>query len=78
MKTSNEARKLGLIKTIWSQFFISNFKTTIGHVVSLLKKLLAWLIKLSKQKTGKFSTFADDFNGVGSFENLKRWWGLLE
>ena len=44
--------------------------------------LLAWLRNLSKEKTEKFPSrhvaFADVFNSVGSSENLKKWWHLLE
>ena len=44
--------------------------------------LLAWLSRLSKEKTEKFPSrqvaFTDDLNGVGSLENLRKWWDLLE
>ena len=44
--------------------------------------LLAWFSNLSKEKTEKSPSrqvvFADDLNGVGVFENLKKWWDLLE
>ena len=44
--------------------------------------LLAWLSNFSKEKTEKFPArqvaLADDHNGVGSLENLQKWWDLLE
>ena len=44
--------------------------------------LLASLSNLSKEKTKKFlsgqAAFADDLNGVGSLENLKKCWDLLQ
>ena len=47
-----------------------------------IKSLLAWFSNLSKEKTEKFPSrqvaIADDRNGVGSLENLKKWWDLLE
>ena len=40
------------------------------------KPLLVWLNNLSKEKTERFPSrqvaFADDLNGVGSLENLKK------
>ena len=40
------------------------------------KPLLVWLSNLSKEKTERFPSrqvaFADDLNGVGSLENLKK------
>ena len=37
---------------------------------------------MSKENTEMFPwrllAFADDLNGVGSLENLKKWWDLLE
>ena len=42
--------------------------------------LLSWLSNLSKGKTEMFPSrqvaFSDDFNGVGSYKNLKKWWVL--
>ena len=42
-----------------------------------ITQLLAWLTNLSKEITETFSSrqlaFADDLNGVGSLENLKKW-----
>ena len=47
-----------------------------------ITQLLAWLTSLSKEITETFPlmqlAFADDLNGVGSLENLKKWWDLLE
>ena len=44
--------------------------------------LLTWFSNLSKEKTEKSPSrqvaFADDLNGVGVFENLKKWLDLLE
>ena len=44
--------------------------------------LLAQLNYLSIEKAEKFSSrqvvFADDLNGIGSLENFKKWWDLLE
>ena len=37
---------------------------------------------MSIEKAEKFSSrqvvFADDLNGIGSLENFKKWWDLLE
>ena len=42
----------------------------------VFKPLLVWLSNLSKEKTERFPSrqvaFADDLNGVGSLENLKK------
>ena len=44
--------------------------------------LLAWVSRLLKEETERFPlrkvAFADDLNGVGSLENWKKWWDLLE
>ena len=42
----------------------------------VFKPLLVWLSNLSKEKTERFPSrqvaYADDLNGVGSLENLKK------
>ena len=44
--------------------------------------LLAWLSRLSKEKTKKFSSrqiaYADELNGVCWLQSLKKWWDYLE
>ena len=44
--------------------------------------LLVWLSKKSNEGNSAFASkdvaFADDLNGIGAVESLKRWWSLLE
>ena len=44
--------------------------------------LLAWLNKKSNEGNSTSATkhvaFADDLNGIGTVESLKKWWSLLE
>ena len=44
--------------------------------------LLAWLNKKSNKGNSTSATkhvaFADNLNGIGTVESLKRWWSLLE
>ena len=44
--------------------------------------LLAWLNKKSNEgnsaSSSKQVAFADDLNGIGTVESLKKWWSLLE
>ena len=52
-------------------------ETAAMAIYSLVfKPLLVWLSNLSKEKTERFPSrqvaFADDLNGVGSLENLKK------
>ena len=60
--------------------------TTLGDPTAMvlyalgITPLLSWLSNLSKGKTEMFPSrqvaFSDDFNGVGSYKILKKWWDL--
>ena len=47
-----------------------------------IRPLLAWLSKKSNEgssiSASKQVAFADDLNGIGTVESLKKWWSLLE
>ena len=56
--------------------------TAIAIYAFGIKPLLAWLSKISNgsnsASASKQVTFADDLNGLGTLESLKKWWSLLE
>ena len=54
----------------------------IDIYASGITPLWAWLSRLLKEKTEKFSSrqvaYADELNGVDSLQSSKKWWYLLE